>query len=309
MEIYRNNTAEVELKVPATAINNTLKATAIEGNVVLHTFPTVNEISGGYSVTLPFSLVQSDRTFEIKWEFDYEDFPGAPTLSKYEHSTEVNVVTPYVSLEEIKQFIPDVLDMFDTEEKMDMELRRLERRIRGVIDNFTGQSFGRYVGTRNVIGSGEEQLRLQDRLVRFDNITGSNIIYASDGVSYPELYTVRGNGRFVGFSNPLPDGVYQPKNVITDPDTVFSRGFRDNVVYTVSGVWGWEDVPSAVKEAALSLCEDALCPQSEYRDKYLKSISGDGWRYEFTPNAYYGTGSVVADRLLEPYRYNSMVVI
>lgn len=305
MEIYRNELSNVDLKVPVTAVSGTFEVAAYEEGVLLYTFPTVIQTTGGYRVLLPFSLVQSDRSIEIRWKFNYVE---ASVTKTYTYTTRVDIVTPYVTIDEIKQAFPEVNDMF-TPDRIDYELRRLERKIRGVIDNYTGQSFGRYVGTRTVVGSGDEELRVQNRLVRLDNIAGSNIIYSSDGVSAPGLYSTRGDGWYVGFSAPIPTGDYVFENVIRDPDSVYKRGFRDNVVYTITGVWGWDDVPSEVKEAALLLCEDELCPQGEYRDRYLKSISGDGWRYEFNPNAYYGTGSVMADQLLEPFRRSTMTVI
>jgi hypothetical protein len=300
MEIYRNAIANVVLKVPVTAVNGTFEVAAYEGNTLLHTFSTVTQIAGGYQVTLPFSLTQADKSFEVRWKFNYVE---SSVTKAYSSTTKIDVVTPYVTLEEIKAAIPEAA------QSSDAELTRLERRVRGVIDNFTGQSFGRYIGTRDIIGSGDEELKVQDRLVRLDNIVGANIIYSDDGVSSPGLYSTRGDGWYVGFSAPIPTGDYVFENVIRDPDSIYKRGFRDNVVYTITGVWGWDDVPAEVKEAALSLCEDELCPQSEYRDRYLKSISGDGWRYEFNPNAYYGTGSVIADQLLEPFRRSTMTVI
>lgn len=300
MEIYRNELANVDLKVPVTAVNGTFDVAAYEGDRLLYTFPTVTAITGGYRVALPFSLVSSDTSFDIRWAFDYIE----STITKhYKHTTRVDVVTPYVTLDEIKSAIPE------SSEFSDQELIRVERRVRGVIDNYTGQSFGRYVGTREVIGAGDTELKLSDRLVSLDNISGANIIYSEDGISSPGLYTSRGDGWYIGFSAPIPTGDYVFENVIRDPDSLYSRGFRDNVVYSITGTWGWDDVPAEVKEAALSLCEDELCPQSEYRDRYLKSISGDGWRYEFNPNAYYGTGSVIADQLLEPFRRSTMTVI
>lgn len=300
MEIYRNELANVDLMVPVTAVNGTFEVAAYEGNTLLYTFPTVAQTTGGYRVTLPFSLVQADKSIDVRWKFNYVESTVTKT---YNYTTRVDVVTPYVTLDEIKAAIPEATATSD------VELTRLERRIRGVIDNFTGQSFGRYIGVREVMGAGDTELKTSDRLIRLDNIAGANIVYSEDGISSPGLYTVRGDGWYVGFSAPIPDGDYVFENVIRDPDSLYSRGFRDNYVYTVSGTWGWDDVPAEVKEAALILCEDELCPQSEYRDRYLKSISGDGWRYEFNPNAYYGTGSVTADQLLEPFRRSTMTVI
>jgi len=303
MEIYRNELANVELRVPVTAISGTFDVAAYDGSTLLYTFPTVTSISGGYRVTLPFSLVDNDTSFTIKWRFNYLENSQTKT---YNFQTSVNVVTPYFTLDEVKAAIPEISSMSIP----DAELIRLERRIRGVIDNYTGQEFGRYVGKRTIIGAGDEELKLSDRLVQLNNITGDNIMYSDDGISAPGFYAVRGDGWYVGMSNPLPTGDYVFENVIRDPYSMYScAGFKDNVVYTIDGVWGYEDVPADVKEAALMLAEDELCPQNEYRDRYLKSISGDGWRYEFNPNAYYGTGSVIADQLLEQFRRSTMTVI
>ncbi|AXG66150.1 head-to-tail connector complex protein [Streptomyces phage Annadreamy] len=301
MEIYRNDTANVDLKVPVSAVNGTFEVIAYEGDTAMYTFPTPTQIPGGYRVVLPFSLVDHDKTLNIKWKFDYTQDSQTKT---YEYSTVVDVVTPYVTLDEIKEAIPEA------ETLSDVELKRLERRIRGVIERYTGQYFGRYIGTRTIIGAGDGELKLDSRLVRLSNISGANILYESDGVAATGFYSVRGDGWYVGVSNPTPDGDYVFENVIRDPDSMWARpGFKDNMVYDVTGTWGWDDVPAEVKEAALILCEDEICPQAEYRDRYLKSISGDGWRYEFTPNAYYGTGSVIADQLLEKFRNFSMTVI
>jgi hypothetical protein len=301
MEIYRNDTANIDLKVPVSAVDGTFEVIAYEGDTAMHTFPAPTQIPGGYRVTLPFSLVSNDRKLDVRWKFNYLQDSQTKT---YEYSVGVDVVTPYVTLDEIKEAIPEATTLTDN------ELKRLERRIRGVIDRYTGQYFGRYVGTKSVIGAGDGQLKLDARLIRLDNISGANVLYEAPGVSASGFYAVRGDGWYVGVSNPTPDGDYVFQNVIRDPDSMWARPeFKDNVVYQVSGTWGWDEVPAEVKEAALILCEDEICPQAEYRDRYLKSISGDGWRYEFTPNAYYGTGSVIADQLLEKFRSFSMTVI
>lgn len=301
MEIYRNELANVDLAVPVYAIPGSFDVKAYDESTVLHSFSSVTAIAGGYRVTLPFSLVVNDSSFVIVWKFNYLE--GSSTKA-YEHRQSISVVTPYVTLPNLKIAIPEASSSTDA------ELVRLERRIRGVINGFTGQEFGRYVGARDVIGVGDEELRLGNRLVTLGNITGSNILYSEDGVMLPGFYAVRGDGWYIGVANPTPDGDYVFENVIRAPDCEWHHGgFKDNVVYNVTGTWGWEDVPADVTEAALILMEDELCPQSEYRDRYLKSISGDGWRYEFNPNAYYGTGSVMADQILEQYRRSTMVVI
>lgn len=302
MEIYRNELADVALKVPVTSSTGTVDVEAWDGSTLLHTFSTVDAIPGGYKVTLPFSLVNEDTEFTVKWKLDYVENGQTKT---YTHETPVKVVTPYASLDDIREAIPDINNY-----ATDAEILRAERRIRGVINNYTGQKFGRFIGTRQVIGAGDDQLKLPERLVSLTDIAGANVLFDSTGHAAPGYYAVRGDGYYLGISNPTPEGDYVFENVIRDPDSMWNRGgFRDNTVYTVTGVWGYDEVPSEVKEAATILIEETLCPQSVYRDRYLKAISGDGWRYEFVGAAYSGTGSVIADQLLEQYRRTAITVI
>jgi hypothetical protein len=299
MEIYRNELADIVLKVPVTSSTGTIDVAAYDGSTLLHTFSTVGVVTGGYKVTLPFSLVNKDSEFVVRWNFSYDE---DGVTKQYTQDSPVNVVTPYVTADEIAEAIPDI-STYATP----AEITRVERRIRGVIETYTGQTFGRFVGKRQVIGAGESQLKLPERLVSIANIDGANVL---QGVNAPDFYSARGDGWYLGMSEPTPDGDYVFTNVIRDPDSMWNRGgFRDNVVYTIDGVWGYDEVPTGVKEAALIMIEEALCPQAVYRERYLKAISGDGWRYEFVGAAYSGTGNVIADQLLEEYRRTAITVI
>jgi hypothetical protein len=302
MEIYRNNLATIQLKVPVTAIAGTFEVNATQGSTVLYSFPTVTSITGGYQVSLPFSLVDEDMIFDINWSFNYLE--NSVTKS-YKYTTNIEVVTPYLTKDEIIQAIPEAVSMSD------YDLVRLEMRVRGIIDSYTGQSFGKFTGELPVIGAGDTELRLPNRLIKIDNISGKSIIESSEGMADMSFYALRGDGWYLGRSVPSPyGGDYVFEDVIRSPySDYYCNEFTDNAVYTVRGIWGYEDVPADVKEAALIMCEDFICPQSEYRDRYLKTISGDGWRYEFDPDAYYGTGSVTADKLLDQFRRMTMTVI
>jgi hypothetical protein len=302
MEIYRNEIANIDLMVPVTALTGTFNVTVYSGATLLYTFPTVIAISGGYRVVLPFSLVDADRDLTIKWRFSY--LQGSSTLT-YAYDTNVSVVTPYLTHDDILTAIPEASALSS------LELSRLERKIRGVIDNFTGQSFGKFIGSNEVTGAGDRELKLPDRLLEMTNLTGFDILKDSDGDTELGFYAVRGDGWFIGIARPTPDGDFVFENVIRNPRTMWNNcnHFRDDVVYTVTGTWGYYSVPQSVIEAAIILCEDEICPQSEYRDRYLKTISGDGWRYEYNPAAYSGTGSVVADQLLSQFCVQKMLVI
>lgn len=308
MEIYRNETAQIKLIVPVTAVDGSFTVTATDGDTVLYTFPTVTAITGGYQVTLPFSLVDRDRAFRINWNFQYVE---ASVTKDYSSKSYVEVVTPYATVTEIRTALGTMPVMTDD------ELKRVERRIRGVIENYTGQKFGFYTGTKKIQSRGEDDLSLPARLITLTTV---------DGTMYNDIanFQTRGDGWFLGratdvnssdqiWDNIIDDSGTGPgwrsKDPITYPGR-FRRGlWRDNVVYTITGEWGYEDVPFNVKEAALILIEDNICPDSEYRDRYIEDVKTADYQYSYTPGAFRGTGSVIADQLLDEYRRSTITVI
>lgn len=295
MEIYTGSAEKVKVKVPFTA--TAVDVNAYDGDVLLHTFSTVTKESDGYSVTLPFSLVDTDKTFVIKWHFTYDESGAAQT---YDAQTEVTVVTAYAEIEEIRELIGGLETLYT-----DKQLLRAERRVRNVINNYTGQTFGRRNAAVNIVGAGDAQLRLPDRLVSLESISGYQII------PDPGYYVVRGGGYYIGVVAPddSHDGLYYTNPVRIPWEGYKQFSFMDNVVYTVKGIWGWSSVPSDVKEAALILIEDALDPDSEYRDRYIDTAKAADWTITYHDKAYGGTGSAMADQLLEPYKRWSMTVI
>jgi len=300
MEVYINELANVDLLVPVTAIGGSIDVAAYDGSNLLYTFSTVSAITGGYRVVLPFSLVDSDREFSVNWSFNYTQDAQPKQYSK---SIPVKVVTPYFTLSEVKAAIPEASNFSDS------ELKDLEGKIRGVIENYTGQNFGSFKGTKTIIGVGDGELKLPQKLNSITSIDGANVIRNSNGIGFVDFYSILGDGWFLGSANPTPSGYVEYDNIIHPPLTYIPFRFKDNMIYTIDGIWGYLDVPTDIKRAALLLAENYICSQTEYRDRYLKSISGEGWRYEFNPNAYYGTGSVIVDQLLDPFRRNMMTVI
>lgn len=306
MEVYRNETKVVTLKLPQSVniVDNTIDVSAVDcKGVQLFNFSNVEREDEGLSVELPFSLVSEDRKFFVRWSFDYLE---ETDTRNYEYSQQITVVTPYVLPEEILEMYPQLSSMGIAEST----IRLTEKRVRGVIESLTNNFFGKYHASVDVIGAGEKELKMPDRVIMLENIEGSNVMYSSPGQASLSHYYVYGDGYYIGFAQPLPDGSYDFDNVIKNPYSMYHRGgFRDNFVYTVTADWGYKAVPEAIKEAAALLVGDYLCPQAAYRDKYIKSTSSDGSRFEFVPDAYFGTGNATADILIEPYKRIVMVAI
>lgn len=302
MEIYNGRPVTQRLTMPLGFSSPTLNILK-DGTQVLA--PINPEFGKNYVMApIPYAatLVDGPLTIVVNFQID---------STRVTKEFTVNVTTPlYADIDEIR----DALGA-DEERFTDAQLATAERRIRGVINKYTNQDFGRQEGTKKIVGTGESQLRLTDRLAVLTNISGPNVLvnYSQDNqlavIDNGSFYDVRGDGYFIGVATSIY-GSYAYTNPIRDPDSTWdSGGFIENASYFVTGVWGWESVPSDVKEAALILIEDALCPDSEYRDRYVGNYKAADWRVEYSDRAFRGTGSVMADQLLDSYRRWSMTVI
>lgn len=261
--------------------------------------PSIDASGDLITFTLPFSLVQSDKEIEVRWKFNYEE--NGQTY-EYVNSTFVQVVTPILPLSEIKKILDDGLGEEPTQE----EVESIERAVRYVIQAHTGQSFGKKVGKISVTGSGEPFLRLPRKLISFSTLNGS-----THGVSG---LAIRGSGWYLRSKSvfgPPPiradwDGwneanPYSGKVPIVAPNSRHVHNFVENMEYVIDGVWGYHSVPLAVQEAARLLVNDYACADSQYRDRFLTSMTAADWRIQFHEGAFSNTGNVRANQLLAEF--------
>lgn len=285
----------VSLEVPVVAVPGTFDVEVWKEDEVLANISTVTYASGKYSITLPFSLTQTDNTYSIRWRFNYIE--DGETF-EYNNFTEVEVVTPILPLSEINDIVKDDEDW---EYK---DLANLERAVRSIIQAHTGQTFGKFVGSRSITGGGESSLRLPQRLISINNINGDP--YVSQSVA------LRGGGWFLeskvwGVPTIRADFDGWHENPYTSPAPIrhpYQRNnhiFIKNYEYAIDGVWGWNAVPESVKEAARLLVNDYACGDSMYRDRFLSSISAADWKIQFHEGAFTSTGNVRANQLLSEY--------
>lgn len=88
--------------------------------------------------------------------------------------------------------------------------------------------------------------------------------------------------------------------VIHNPNHV-KMGQFEKRIFDINGVWGYEEVPQRVKEAAKLLVNDYACGDAAYRDRYLTSMTAADWRIQFHSGAFAKTGNVRADQLLSDF--------
>lgn len=289
MEIYRDTSSTVTLEHPVTG---PLTADIYRGDEVISANQVVTSTSGKHTTNIDWSLTEYDGVLKIVWK-----------KTGFSRTTWEEVVTPIIPLSELAILLDDVseADRYDAEAV-----------VRRIIDTYTGQTFGKFRGTKQVNGNDSTQLALPNPLLTFTDM--SDDMFTFDVASF----AIRGEGWFLGgkpgaywtIKDAPPEEVLDDfNNVIYAPGTIKKKDFAYTSVYTITGDWGYESVPTQVVQAAKMLISDYACQDSSYRDKYLESMKAADWRVQFTQGAYDGTGNLKADQLLNPYKLSSMVVI
>ena len=244
----------------------------------------LTEPGDGYtSFKLPYQ--SEEANVHVRWTFT---IPGSGTHTKNEF---YRVVAPYLTKRDIIDLDPDISDA---------EFLRAEAAVRHIINAHTGQSFGKFTGTLSVQGNGTRSLALPMKLISLDTVNGATAL---------SHFEIVGDGYYINY---YPWGVPPIKadyyglhmhrgGVIHNPNYVKLGEFPKNEVYNITGSWGWEQVPPAIKEAARLLFNDYACGDSAYRDRYLTSMTAADWRIQFHSGAFRQTGNVRADQLLAEY--------
>lgn len=282
MEIYRRTVPTVTFELPTQ--DSTVQGVEYflnDGEPVTLSSTTSNGVA---SVKLPYQ--PNDATVRLEWSFTVG---GSGT---YTESDTYSVVTPVLSLSEVKDIIED---------ESNEEATRVEKAVRHIINAHTGQSFGKYVGPISVTGSGEANLRMPRRLISFSTINGNSY--------WNPMLSLRGGGWFLQSKHIYAPSVradfdgwhYSNSAPIVAPPSKTVTTFLKNAEYVIDGVWGWEEVPDAVREAAKLLVNDYACGDSLYRDRFLTSMTAADWRIQFHDGAFSNTGNVRANQLLAEY--------
>lgn len=243
---------------------------------------------GKYKYTVPSSLVVSEGVLEVTWSFSIDSNSFA--VKEY-----YEVVTPYCTWD----------DFYEAGRYEYTDWLESERVSRFIIDSYCGQRFGSITTTLNVEGNANDNLKLPWRLIQLDDL------------SWSDNRNVPVSGRLLdssGYDRELAaDGWVlrlQPNNVYIDPVYNPSPVFRRNVIYNVTGRWGYDSVPGPVEEAAKILTANFLCQDHKYRDRYIKSMKMGERSITFSDLAFEGTGDATADSLLADYRnYPGVAVI
>jgi hypothetical protein len=250
------------------------------GDVIVAEAPAILDTGNTYKVTIPDELIDSSGIWRIKWKatINSKDF--------YAY-TNFNVYRTYVTWQD---FVADYDDYDDL--SFFVDFTKAERIARGIIDTYTGQNFQFYKNKTIILeGSGKDVLRFTERLNWYTAVTNDGTDYSSsvelDHSSKYFLRTVR------------PDTIDDPLDVIGT--------FSKNSTYSVTGDWGWVDVPSQIVDAAKLLIADLIDEVKREPHRYNVVFSGqDTNRLQFRNNVGGSCGNQDADILMMDYVYWTM---
>jgi len=281
---------------------------AINPNTPLQLLTSVADENnpGTYITYVPYQYTNRNRTLRLEWYYTI----GSTNVTR---SDEVYVVTPYVDFNHV-QDLGFSVDSSDPNYKSYKELIRAERYARKQIEQYTGQNFYLYDDLYVVYGYGSDVLPLPAKLNTLHELYANDSLLLDNlnninNLSYNVIIAESGYGIRIDRSSIVDNTVYVANGMV--PPSIYDVNgvFQTNVPYKVQGKFGWEKVPDEVELAGIELMKDYFAKDQVWRNKYIKNISTFDWDFEYTSEAYAGTGNAYADRLLADYVMVSKVEI
>lgn len=261
---------------------------------------------GSYVVNVPYQYTDRNRTLKLQWEYSV----GGTAVVKYD---EVFVITPYVDFNHV-QDLGFSIDSSDPGYKSYKDLLRAERYARKQIEQYTGQNFYLYDDLFLVYGYDSDVLPLPAKVYELHELYANDILLLDtineiNNWNYPVEISESGYGIKINRAGLIDNTVYTANGMVPPSINDSSGVFQSGVAYKVQGRFGWEKVPDNVELATIELMKDYFSKDIMWKNKYVKSISTFDWDFEYTGDAYTGTGNAYADNLLADYVLTTKVEI
>jgi hypothetical protein len=209
------------------------------------------------------------------------------------------------------------VDASDPNYKSYEDVKRAERFARKLIEDYTGQDFFTYDDVEVVFGNDSDILPLPYRITDIHKLYHNDILLVDNLANpvvnnwlYEPMISESNFGIRIDRTSLLDNTVYIANGMVppTINDTYNGMAFSKNVRYRVEGRYGWEEVPNNVQLACIELMKDYFAKDTVWRNKYVKNIQTFDWQFEYSGDAYTGTGNQLADKLLGAYVLTQMVV-
>lgn len=263
---------------------------------------------GVYSVYIPIYYTDRNRNFKLQWTYAYNS-------QTYHHITYLDVVTPYISLEEALEDLGLGSDSNDPNYKTYHEMRMAEKYARKQVEYYTGQSFYEYDDTFTIMGNDSDILPLPSRILQVHTLKSNDQLLVDNlnninNIGFNLKPTTSGFGILIDQATQLDPETYiangmVPPSIYDVSPNIFRRGKR----YDIYGRFGWKDIPDEVEQATIEIMRSYFAKDRLWRDKYINKISTTDWDFQFTSEAFAGTGSSYADKLLLDFVVTQMVVV
>lgn len=262
------------------------------------------DYEGEYEYSLPTSATSSDRVLKAVWTYIIDGKTNTETDYVY-------VVTPYATTDEIVSELgyssrPEDPNYYPYE-----KIRAAERAARMMINTELGFEMGRALGTTVAYGSGADVLLLPTKILSFTKLTENDEV----------VIDIANNINIFGFDVEITETGYGlrivPPNPGDDIDeqeefdyTGLTKGrFRDGYRYEVSGILGWNYIPSEIKQCVFLLVNDLLCNDSIWRTRYANKVKSGQLSIEMSSLSFTGTGNAIVDAILQKFKMIQAVII
>ena len=262
---------------------------------------------GTYVVNVPYQYTTRNRTLRLDWNYTIDG-------TNVKRTDEIFVVTPYVDFNHVSD-MEFSTDSSDPRYKSYKELVLAEKYARKVIEQHTGQKFYLKDDIFVVYGHDSDILPLPSRIAELFFLYAKDVLLVDtieeiNNWNYDVIVSESGYGIRINRANMLDNTVYVANGMVPPSINDYGNGvFQSGVPYKVYGRFGWEKVPDNVELAAIELMKDYFSKDTMWKNKYVKSISTFDWDFEYTGDAYTGTGNAYADNLLADYVLTTKVEI
>jgi len=282
----------------------------INPNNQIGVFPaTEDEVNPGtYYINLPLNLTTRNKNLRIVWYF----LVGSQTESLV---TFCDIVTPYVSIAEAIEDLNLGADQSDPMYKTYHEIRMAEKYARKQVEYFTGQKFSLYDEEFTIMGNDSDTLPLPSKIYSLHSLSQNDQLWVDNlnninNIGYVIEPTTSGFGIKINQASLIQGDTYIANGMIPPSINDISPNiFRRGKHYDVHARFGWEYVPDEVEQATIEIMRSYFAKDRSWRDRYVSKISTTDWDFQFTSDAFSGTGSAYADKLLLDYVVTQMVVV
>lgn len=264
---------------------------------------------GTYILYMPLNLTTRLRKFKLHWQFTIGD-GNTQFLVTY-----CDVVTPYVSMAEVVEDLGLGAEYTDPNFKSYHDLRMAEKYARKMVEYYTGQKFFLFDDTFTIMGNDSDTLPLPRKLHAIHTLHQNDQLWIDEleeinNLGYVIEPTTSGFGIKINQAEILDNDVYiangmVPPSIHDVSPNIFRRGKQ----YKVYGRFGWEYVPDEVEQATIEIMRLYFSKDRVWKDRYVNKISTTDWDFQYTSDAFTGTGSGYADKLLIDYVVTQMVVV